>query len=1066
MAINKTPTHFVTDIADDYPQVEIPNDQRLVPLQPEAEPIQVAGGWVGRWGSRLVGRVDDVLPNAYDRYADKIEKQKSLEETLGEATEEYVTPAGQTRTRLNVADRFEVRKVVMPRPAFGTKGKSVPTTWEVWDSVGDAGEPALLGTFAKKKDASAFLTRHQGRVEEAPPVEAPPVAERDIDYTGPLVDEMDRNDGYKSWLTVGDPELDKMLEARTAQYDMQDGMIAGIRVQSRVNLRVDENVPPGTEVKVPDEAHIYQTLDATGDAIEKTLNKLGKEELDVITLEQTEAMANILGTRPDALARTFLRGQFNLGPNSPPGELAAKMIAGKNMLITEIRKLDEIADRWAVGRSDEIRYEWKQQATLVANLQRSFRGAQTDIARALSAMRVGVAGDAELIARDYAKIVDDAGGADQLDHAIEAYRASDDLAQRANLVRTTTRAQKFFNGVHEMWINSLLSGWFTHLKNTAGVTAAIVLDTTELAVTAARQAPYGLVGRERDVTFGDVQAHLFGQLMSIREATNASARAFWLREDALQGAEMTLIAGNNRLRGADAISAEAMELGGWKGDAVNGLGQLVTMGRAPTRALMAEDAFMKVVSYRGALWEMAFRQGRQLGKKGEELSEYMADFVMNPTKEMAERAKEKAKYVTLQTDLEGRLKKLQEALSGTGRWLVPFYKTPTNAILYVGERSIFAPVMKRYKDAIQEGGVAAAQARTRMGVGQLIMLGFAMEYKAGNITGGISSDSDIRKNYERQGIKPYHIKIGDTWYNYGVVEPLSTLIGLFVDIIETAEHPQLDERTSAEIMTAAAGAIGYNMTNKSFMAGPAMFMDAARNPGRYSEKMIRNYMKSLVPGSAAWNELKRATDELQRLRIDMDDHVRARLPGFSLTMEPERDLWGRKIVHTRVASPYNPNVVDQELAYLDKGQKSATLSGHPTNLDGDIGLEAEEIGWFHERAGTMAFQVLEYVVNPDSKTDPSDLPTTPEGDPLVSAGWSEVKEAYRKMIGASREGNRLAHQSARQLVQKLMLAVRSLAAYQLKTDSPYADELTRIRDSIDAEKEALGLEALQLIEAQ
>ena len=78
MASNKTPTHFVTDIADDYPQVEIPNDQRLVPLQPEAEPIQVAGGWVGRWGSRLVGRVDDVLPNAYDRYADKIEKQKSL----------------------------------------------------------------------------------------------------------------------------------------------------------------------------------------------------------------------------------------------------------------------------------------------------------------------------------------------------------------------------------------------------------------------------------------------------------------------------------------------------------------------------------------------------------------------------------------------------------------------------------------------------------------------------------------------------------------------------------------------------------------------------------------------------------------------------------------------------------------------------------------------------------------------------------------------------------------------------------------------------------------------------
>ena len=1072
MAINKTPTHFVTDVADNYPQVEIPNDQRLVPLQPEEEPIQVAGGgWAGRFGrfgSALVGRVDDVLPNAFDRYADRIDRQKSLERTLDEATEEVVTPGGQPRTRLNIPKRFEVRKVVLPRPAFGTKGKSVPTTWEVWDSVGDAGEPALLGTFAKTKDASAFLTRHQGRVPEEAPADVPPPAGRDIDYTGPLVDEMDRNNGYKSWVSLGDEELDKMLAARTAPYKMEDGAIAGIRVQSRSGA----DVPIGAEVKGPDEAHIYQTIDAAGDAIESTLNKLGKDKVDAITLEQSKQMATLLGMNREKLAKNFLGGQFNLGHNSPPGELAAKMIAGKDMLIAEIRKLDEIADRWQVeidtiGGTDKTRYEWKQQATYVANLQRAFRGAQTDIARALSAMRVDVKGDADLLGRDYSRIVDEAGGQKQVDKLIESYRGSTDLVKRAHLVREAGFWGKVFDGVHEMWINSMLSGWFTHLKNTAGVTAAIIIDTTELSVTAARQLPYGFFGRERDVTFGDVQAQLFGQIMALREASNAAGRAFWLRQDPIMGAEWSQVTGGNPLKRADAISAGYWEQGGMAGKAINGFGHLVTLGRGPTRMLMAEDAFLKVTTYRGALWEMAFREGRALGKKGEDLSEFLADFVHNPTKEMAEKAKEKAKYVTLQTDMEGRLKQLQDALSGRARWLVPFFKTPTNAMLWLNERQPFAKwTSKRYKDAMDEGGAAAAQAQTRWAMGSAMMLGVAMEYHSGNITGGISSDANIRKAYERQGILPYHIRIGDTWYNYGVVEPLSTLIGTMVDIMEVAQHPDLDERTQAEIVMAAIGAVGFNLHNKSFMAGPAMFMDATRNPGAYSERMIRNYLKSLVPGSAAWNELARASDDLRRLKVDLEDHILARLPGFSKTLAPQRDLWGRPIVHTRIRSPYAPNIVDQELNWLDKGQNEATLNDHPTQIFGTTNLEGDEISWFHERAGTMAFDMLEYIINPDSKTSIRDLPTHPtSGGPALP--YDRLREAYRRTKGAAKEeGDVLAHAAARKLLQGVMETARVMARAELITDSPFSDYLSDLKMRQDEERGKALLETLQLIEAQ
>ena len=465
---------------------------------------------------------------------------------------------------------------------------------------------------------------------------------------------------------------------------------------------------------------------------------------------------------------------------------------------------------------------------------------------------------------------------------------------------------------------------------------------------------------------------------------------------------------------------------------------------------MMEDAFMKTVSYRGALWEEGFRQGRFAGKKGEELSEFIADFVYNPPAEAALRAREGAKYVTLQSDMDptGSLKKYQDAFGGrVGRMIVPFFKTPTNAILYIAERSPVAFRMKRYKDAIKEGGAVAANARTRMAMGMGVMGWMVAHYNAENITGGLSADYDVVRAYQRQGIKPYHIKIGNTWVNYNVLEPISTMLGLVADAMEIMNHSQTDERTVQEVGIAVAGAIGYNLSNKTFMTGLSLVLESISDPGRHGGRLLTQYARSiLVPGSAALADIERANNDLKSLRVQFRDEIKARLPGFSNELPPQRDLWGRKIVDARFRSPYNPNQVDAELVRMQLG-----LSKHPTNLDGEIGLEYEEIDWFHKRAGELAFERMSDLVDPKTRQG----------------------KAYAKFQKASIDGDKLATEKCKEILRNALLQARTEAKASLvglhpdqSTHYENAEEILQEMRDLNDEKREAAEETKRLIQGQ
>ena len=974
-------------------------ENRLVPLDPDLvtnmtdNEIKVAGT-LANGAARMLGRVlkpvgDNTFGDAYIALQRRITADAAAKERARvgpppiEAAADALKPKQSTET-------------IDPRKPFDGNAERPDTLFE----------PSAPTTQPGTAPSSAV-----------PPGAVPPG----------LVSETVEGDGYKRWLTLGDDELDAVLKDSLNDPLISDGMISGIRVKS-----ADGTSPlPGMEIKVPDEGHIYGILQSSGDVVKNKLKDKSPEELQTISLQQTQQMANLLGVNPEKLKKQMFGGYANIGPDNP-GELAARMVASKNLLVAEIRKLDELVDIAANEGSDKARFEVVRQTELVVNIQRHFMGQKTDIARALSAMRIPVDGDMARVNVDYAKMLDDMGGSGNIDAMIAGYKTLPDVSQRLNYINKATRVQKLLDAGHEVWINSLLSGWFTHVKNTAGVVAANVMEITELAGAATAQLANPLMGKERTVQFGDLGAKLFGQTMSMREAFTAAGRAGITRQEPFDQAKMSLIAGgNNPLKRADAFSSEALGNTSYK-KFVDVLGHTLTLGRSPTRALMAEDAFAKVVAYRGSLYEQAFVAARQKGLKGEQLSEAIAEFVFNPPRDARDAALDTAKYITLQTEMTGQLASLQKAVGGRFvRMLVPFFKTPTNAILWVGERSPFAKLagMERYKKAQAQGGKAASLANTRMVMGTGIMALAYQQWEAGDFTGGLSSDPEQRRAYARMGIKPYHVKINGSYYNYGMLEPFSTMIGLMADVNEVVNHPQTTDKDALTIVGMAAATIGYNVTNKTFMTGIQNFLDATRNPGRFGAKFIENYARSIVPGSAAFNEMRKGLDEMQRFRRTLTDEYKNRLPGFSKDLQPKLDLWGRTMpTGSRFVTPYKPNVIDKEIVRI-----GVNLTEHPTEVQG-VPLTEKEVHWFHKRAGMLAKESL----------------TTLVGEPS-----SELGEQYAKFKKASLAGDKLATKYLGTMMKTVLNGVRMAAVGELLTSSPYAEGLTeQIEANIRKEQSA------------
>ena len=741
------------------------------------------------------------------------------------------------------------------------------------------------------------------------------------------------------------------------------------------------------DAKIPDEEGVLSGIQAISKTYAGQIDEAKRGE---ITLEATRQMADILGMDERKLAKTILgrqRGGVIVDQNSGMG-LAETMLASRDLLVREMQKLDALAKVAETG-GDTDALQFRAQLELVAQLQANIKGAQTEIARALSSFRVPARGGqaAEgMQSKDLTTLLEDFGGIQDVRDIAKAYnQQGDNLAAKANITRKASKFRKFNDAFYEAWINILLSNPVTHTKNIVGAFLTTFAHIPETYIGATVGAVRRARGGEGGMYFGEANAQMFAAMMAMREAFGAAGKAFRTGERVMPGSK---IEGSSGRRHAQAFSAEGMQAQNF-GTAIDILGNVMTMGRIPTRALEFEDTFFKVVAHRMSLYQEAYRSGISKGKRGDALSTHIAEFVFDPPESALTQADAHAKYVTLQTDLDKAGKTLKGFRDMPGlRYFIPFLKTPYNAFKYAfidrGPVGIFYGESKRAIERARLPGASMAdKAAGDMAMGRLVMgnataammFGLTAE---GSITGSGPADPGVRAALKQTGWQPYSIKIGNEYVSYMGLEPFTSTMMLGADAAEAMMSGVVNDDDAEQIVASIAAAFAHQVTDKTFMSGFSNLVSTLNDPTRYAGRTAESFVASLVPRVVSQGE--RLFDPTVRATRTYVDSIRAQIPGWSSTLPPRRNLAGQAQTLGGAAGPdvfspfysttVGPNPFDPDAKRAKKAyamfQEFVDVrfgpSPHPDTFNSDVGLTAIEIDKFHQLAGKHTIDQYEIAI--------------------------------------------------------------------------------------------------------
>ena len=556
-----------------------------------------------------------------------------------------------------------------------------------------------------------------------------------------------------------------------------------------------------------------------------------------------------------------------------------------------------------------------------------YRMARTEIARALAAGRDPVRGPAErfqemvfgaiynptpdeIVALQNARTIEEREAV-LLKIKERARKILQDLADRgwrldkvnwhdamevAALVRQVQAVQgRFTDAIYEYWINAILSHPATHTVNF--VSNAIQFFNREI-LERVIQAGLNLVLQDPDLpTFGEFKAMFRAFLKRALPLAWARARLAFrtefgiLDEEVGGGTRIKYVAEENRF----AIPGKA--------------GRLI---RIPSRLLLAADELWKNLVYHSEMAALAYRIAKAEGLSGEALERRMDELMADPQGPVSQAAYRKALMVVFQEDLPpviqkfARLRKDSRLLA----YLFPFVRTPTNIFLQAIRYTPIGTVLLIRNFAT--GRFKSREEWARLLSEQTI--GWMMFWTIALLSGGDDEDEDRpiaitgsrgvfrgERDLSYRVAPPTSIKIGDRWYSYSRLDPIATVLQVWVDtidIIRTATKHGEVEAALKRIPEMMAGLV----YDKTMVAALNDLVYIASRPGPGIARLLSRYATSFVP--AIIRGAARAADPYLRESRPVGDGVfwtkdllekafrRALVPW---TLEPRIDIWGNPI---------------------------------------------------------------------------------------------------------------------------------------------------------------------------
>jgi hypothetical protein len=616
-------------------------------------------------------------------------------------------------------------------------------------------------------------------------------------------------------------------------------------------------------------------------------------------------------------------------------------------VLDQAKKVSE-GDAEAIGTRDAA-------LALAARIQEKKESTTAAIARGLGSHRImtevgdyqaaGLSKFAENLARLKKKGVDDA----TINEAILGLETPEQLAVFARSLQRATKPQMFL----EAWINGLLSGPQTHAANMTGnlAVAAVLIEERQMA------SFLPAWGKEPGVALGEAGAMLQGSVLGIVDGLRLAAKT--LREGQSQFAsdkyEYLLTKNQQPMR--KAITAENLGLSGPLGTGVDFLGNAI---RLPGVFLGAEDALFKGMAQRMELHAQAYRKASTEGLRGKSFGDRVAELVDSPTEEMVLSASEFADYATFTKELGATGQAAQRFLNSHPmiKVFLPFFRTPTNIMKFVGERTPLGLLSENVRADIARGGATGQLATAKLVNGSLIMGAAAVLSQAGLMTGSGPKNRSQRQLWFQDGWQPYSLNIGGKYYDMSRLEPIGTLMGIAADIALINEFNQGEvEGKDIEDLAVASALAGYQVFSmKSYLAGVGSWMEAINDPDRAGGRVISQLAGSIVPALVNQTNQAYVDPKIRYVRGSVDA-IMARIPGLSDKLEARLDIFGREQLRPGrlgpdIASPMrvseakkDPVLDEMNRLGMAVSMPSRFVMGRPPGGSGLFGVGEKDSPW-------------------------------------------------------------------------------------------------------------------------
>lgn len=825
----------------------------------------------------------------------------------------------------------------------------------------------------------------------------------ELDTILTAADDAAKNGGTQAEVNIS-KELGDYLGKKGSAYDIESLRTAR---QAMDDVPVPHEVSPQTAGVLPKTAEDVPTvsLKMSSQELDDVVGKLSRgEEVtadavkgidfnfnNIDAPEQVRSLINTFSESIKGAVATTTRGKVSfeqisrfadeIGSNAKniealytdTGVLAERVTAGRIMLNKSSNAMIDLAQRArelnvSLTASPEEKQlallALRKQAMIHGEIQAQLKGTQTEIARALSAMRITTA-DARFTKEELGSLIEHFGG-DKLnmEFANSIIKLADDPVKMNQMIRKSGWV-KSLDMLQEVFTNSILSGPITHATNMIGNSVRSLAGVAETGIASAIGKTRRMLGSEMDAAdFNEAvaQAHgltegLMDVVRLIQDGKISEIGQFGgSKVDGGAYFEPSITAGN---LGANADT--------FLGRIINGIGATI---RAPGVALQFEDNLFKQLNVRASVRQNAYRTAKEEGLYGQRFVDRVAELVNDPPENLMTKAHEDAVDAVFAKSLEkdgGALDRMgiwlqtakNEGLNGKAlvpglHFIIPFVKTPTNILKYAWERMpVLGLLNESSLQTLKNGGREADMLLAKQTMGATaLMIG---SYLADNemITGGLPQMTKAQK--EVGGIQPYSVKIGDKWVAYNRLDPIGMFLGLVADFKNLSGN--IDEFTRDEFAYAATLAIVNNLASKTYLQGifnTIGAIDAAkRGQTDALEKWAASMTGAFIPFAGLRNQMNKAYgDDVAREVNGYVDRIKATIPGYSDTLPPHRNLLtGDPIVYEGgmgidIASPFYTKTQTDDPVANELARLKLTSFKHPPKRMYGIDLSPEQYDRF------------------------------------------------------------------------------------------------------------------------